>query len=301
LLSSADDSILEYLLPYAHIAEDGYIKGLDRLREESYIVDSTLSDLDEKSLKEYWESFTQFRDQFRLTHDNLARLPASETRDECLADYDHLSEKIDQFRRDIEVSLHRKVSLLSLRESQQSIKEAEAVRRLSQLAFVFIPLTFVTSCFGMNMDVLGSGSGKLSTFFSVASSVTIAALLLPLVYSIYRTTIRDVIEQNTRPLRIIAKLARYFPATAFRLLCYGTRHPGKIGSFLIEMGLYNKLLRDDDFMEIYNFDPPESLGLSPDWYNIGRETFDFFRTRGWKRKTAWRRWRQSRKQSRSTA
>jgi hypothetical protein len=48
----------------------------------------------------------------------------------------------------------------SLEESRRSVELSESVKHLTQLAFAFVPLTFVTSVFGMNLNWLGSGNAK---------------------------------------------------------------------------------------------------------------------------------------------
>lgn len=53
-----------------------------------------------------------------------------------------------------------KASLASLEESRRGIQQNHSVKRLTQLAFVFIPLSFITSTFGMNVDVLTGDKAK---------------------------------------------------------------------------------------------------------------------------------------------
>ena len=43
------------------------------------------------------------------------------------------------------------MATMSLMESEKAIIEAEGVTKLTQLAFFFIPLTFVAGIFGMNL------------------------------------------------------------------------------------------------------------------------------------------------------
>jgi Mg2+ and Co2+ transporter CorA len=76
--------------------------------------------------------------------------------------------------------LNHTVGLLALKESKESIRQTQIVSRLSQLAFVFIPLTFVTSCFGMNLTVLGSGKGKMWLVCVIAVALTVLVLLISL-------------------------------------------------------------------------------------------------------------------------
>ncbi|KAF2001184.1 hypothetical protein P154DRAFT_575256 [Amniculicola lignicola CBS 123094] len=54
--------------------------------------------------------------------------------------------------------LSRRAAMMSLQESRKSIQLADSVRNLTQLAFIFIPLTFGASIFGSNIQEFGSGS-----------------------------------------------------------------------------------------------------------------------------------------------
>ena len=45
------------------------------------------------------------------------------------------------------------MSTMSILESERAIAQAEVVMRLTDLAFFFIPLAFVASVFGMNINV----------------------------------------------------------------------------------------------------------------------------------------------------
>ncbi|KAL2064565.1 hypothetical protein VTL71DRAFT_3702 [Oculimacula yallundae] len=56
-------------------------------------------------------------------------------------------------------------SMASLEESRIGIQQNASVKTLTQLAFVFIPLSFVTSVFGMNVDVLSGDGAKWWTVF----------------------------------------------------------------------------------------------------------------------------------------
>lgn len=68
---------------------------------------------------------------------------------------------------------------ISLLESKRSI-EAESVTRLTELAFIFIPLTFVSSIFNIQVNKLSSGV-PFSTFVAVAGGVTLFMYIIRLV------------------------------------------------------------------------------------------------------------------------
>lgn len=62
---------------------------------------------------------------------------------------------------------------MALKESKKSIQQADSVRRITQLAFFFIPLTFKTSVFGMNLQELGTGNVKFWVFVVVAITISL--------------------------------------------------------------------------------------------------------------------------------
>ena len=74
-------------------------------------------------------------------------------------------------------------SKTQISDSHRSIAEAETVTRLTELAFLFIPLSFTTSIFGMQFI---SGSTPASTYVAVAVALTSGAYLLRFI--IHRTT-----------------------------------------------------------------------------------------------------------------
>ena len=74
-------------------------------------------------------------------------------------------------------------SKTQISDSHRSIAEAETVTRLTELAFFFLPLSFTTSMFGMQIM---SKSTPASTYIAVAVALTSGAYLLRFI--IHRTT-----------------------------------------------------------------------------------------------------------------
>jgi len=73
---------------------------------------------------------------------------------------DPLKQRLKLLERDVERMAHRiettfqaLMSSITIVESERAIKEAEAVSKLTQLAFFFIPLSLVAGIFGMNIVV----------------------------------------------------------------------------------------------------------------------------------------------------
>ncbi|KLU91870.1 hypothetical protein MAPG_10819 [Magnaporthiopsis poae ATCC 64411] len=99
------------------------------------------------------------------------------------------------------------MSTMSILESERAIEQAEAVTRLTNLAFFFIPPTFVSGVFGMNIVEFDQ---KLAVGMWVAVSAGVTALTYfirfrrPLVAAAYQTpkTIRrlgwDMLDVRTR-------------------------------------------------------------------------------------------------------
>lgn len=74
-------------------------------------------------------------------------------------------------------------SKTQISDSHRSIAEAETVTKLTELAFLFIPLSFATSIFGMQFI---SGSTSVTTYIAVALALTSGSYLLR--FTIHRTT-----------------------------------------------------------------------------------------------------------------
>jgi len=53
----------------------------------------------------------------------------------------------------IETAFQALMSTLSILESQRAIAQAQSISKLTQLAFFFIPLSFIATVFGMNVIV----------------------------------------------------------------------------------------------------------------------------------------------------
>jgi len=118
--------------------------------------------------------------------------------------------------------LSHKASLASLRESRAGIKHAEKgiehsergiqltnrsleqnarVKRLTQLAFVFIPLSFATSLFGMNLEIFGQGSAQIWMFVVSMVIIYVVVGILWIVFhfwTVFQAFITKVSHDNSR-------------------------------------------------------------------------------------------------------
>lgn len=66
----------------------------------------------------------------------------------------------------------------TIEESHKAIEQSERVKKLTILATLFIPLNFVSSLFGMNIDILGQGTVKFWWFFILCAPITLFAYII---------------------------------------------------------------------------------------------------------------------------
>lgn len=64
-----------------------------------------------------------------------------------------------------------------IEESRKAIQQAEVVKRLTALAFVFIPISTVCSAFGMNIEQLSHNLPSVWVFATVALVITVSTLI----------------------------------------------------------------------------------------------------------------------------
>ena len=201
----------------------------DQIREEESDA-GTVEDM-----SAIWKSLKHLREGLTVSISSLRRHSSpSSIYSELLRDYEELLNDVKQREIDFKDVLNHKVSLLALKESKESIRQTEIVSRLSQLAFVFIPLTFVTSCFGMNLTVLGSGNGEIWVFCVISAALTVTILLIS-VYS-WRVAHRcsRFLEKNTRPVRVLFRLVKYLPAETMWIVVFMREWDATITSYRTE-------------------------------------------------------------------
>ena len=130
---------------------------------------------------------------------------------------DHLTSLKDKF--DKSAWTYRKARQGALEVGQ--IKEARAtntlavaVNRLSKLAFVFVPLTFATSVFGMNLHAFGQGTVTLRMVVITAVLVSVISLV-PMLPVAFRAPRSNFFGANCRTM---LKLLRFHPIGALQYL-----------------------------------------------------------------------------------
>lgn len=84
-------------------------------------------------------------------------------------DFEHLLERAETLHKRTSDAINVLFSSISISESQRAIGQAEDMAKLTFLAFLFVPLSFSTSFFGMNFKELAGD--KLSMWWWAVASV----------------------------------------------------------------------------------------------------------------------------------
>lgn len=97
--------------------------------------------------------------------------------EETLEDYSHLGKTMETYGQRLENMLPIVTSLVQVVDSRRSFAETENISRLTVLALVFVPLTFVSSLFSMSGEI-APGSRRFWVYFAVAIPLTLVVSIL---------------------------------------------------------------------------------------------------------------------------
>lgn len=97
--------------------------------------------------------------------------------DFILKDIKHVSSQLEHYSRSLELTVPVATSMVQLLDSRRSIQEAANVSRLTFIALVFVPLSWVASLFSMSEDY-SPGHKSFWVYFATALPVMILVLLL---------------------------------------------------------------------------------------------------------------------------
>jgi hypothetical protein len=95
-----------------------------------------------------------------------------------LTDFKYLLQRAEALARECEYGMDTLVNSSVLEESRRSAENAMLVHKLTVIATIFIPLSFVCSVWGMNFRELGSSDKPLWMWFVTAGPVTLVSLLV---------------------------------------------------------------------------------------------------------------------------
>ena len=93
----------------------------------------------------------------------------------------YCEEVLDDGNRAVQITrdyMQSEIGMWSIAESRRSIEEAVSVKRLTQLAFIFLPLSFVPSLYGMNVQEISGNGIRLWIAIVTAVCVTCASIFV---------------------------------------------------------------------------------------------------------------------------
>jgi len=97
-------------------------------------------------------------------------------------DFEHLLNRAKVLHQRTNESITVLMSSISISESQKGINQQERLGKLTFLAFIFVPLSFTTSFFGMNLKELQNGNHLLSIWVWVVLSAGVFTGAIALFY-----------------------------------------------------------------------------------------------------------------------
>ncbi|CZR66085.1 uncharacterized protein PAC_15986 [Phialocephala subalpina] len=97
--------------------------------------------------------------------------------DELLEDYQGLAERAKMLHHRCETSMAVAMNMVMIEESRRGLTQSDRIGKLTVLAFVYIPLSFTASFFGMNVTTFGAGYAHLWTFFAVSIPLLFTAFM----------------------------------------------------------------------------------------------------------------------------
>jgi hypothetical protein len=101
---------------------------------------------------------------------------ASRARESLLRDYEHLVERAETLLERCSKGMDVIMSNVMLAESRRSMVQAQAVAKLTLIAFFFIPLSFTSSLFSMNIAGFVQGIGQIWLWFAVSAPVCLISI-----------------------------------------------------------------------------------------------------------------------------
>lgn len=88
-----------------------------------------------------------------------------------IRDFGHFADEIGCLKRLCDQFLEQQVGKLALQDARSQMREARDLKRISYLAFTFVPLSLTASFFGMNVKELDSGPTSVWVFVVTALGI----------------------------------------------------------------------------------------------------------------------------------
>lgn len=196
-----------------------------------------------------------------------------------------LSKHKDHF----EKHMQSQIGQYSLAESRKSIEMTDSVKVLTQLAFIFIPLTFSATIFGINVREFGTGDLPISAFIVTAIVVTASSMLL------WWFGGKLLSKQAQRFVLFSLRLSLLSPRAAWIFLVFvvfGKHRPtnGKGLDGLSGLAWLELWVKEEFMFPSHREFSPRRFTKSEAWVKWLTPLAEFVNADGWKTNYAWIRW-----------
>lgn len=181
---------LEFLTPLLTLFRQAFAAGLQNLRTQyrPIAAQTHATESHERMLLELWVQARRDIEMFSTTTRSIESYVSknmadkndgsgSSTIEDALKDYMRILAQAREDEAYMKDRLSVNVGALSLIESRNSIAQSRSTGRVTFLAFIFLPLSLVTSFFGMNIQEL-TGNGSSVNAFCAAAVCTTAFIIL---------------------------------------------------------------------------------------------------------------------------
>lgn len=206
---------IEFVLPYGAIIARRSSQSLQRLTSTYERARDELpgesGSLEERNYPSMMQGSQVLLEDIRFNMRSLSslhncpmvRTQGSIAEKSLIADFEYLLQCTLELHEMIKISLTEQVAALSLEASRQSIEESKKVNRFTLVAWVFIPLSLISSIFGMNVKELSPGP-SIYLFFAFALPVVAVALVLEWWFVLpseqrARKSIFELLRQSLQP------------------------------------------------------------------------------------------------------
>ncbi|KAF2685912.1 hypothetical protein K458DRAFT_263366, partial [Lentithecium fluviatile CBS 122367] len=139
-----------------------------RLRADKELLDRSVS---------YFSEVLSFLKHPPETWQSHAR--SKEVAKRLITDFEVLRAEADSLSKWCSESISIAMSTISILDSQKNLAEARRIQFITYLAFIFIPMTFIASCFGMNIQELANPGSTLRMYFTISVPFTVVMLMIP--------------------------------------------------------------------------------------------------------------------------
>ncbi|KAH6715080.1 hypothetical protein BKA61DRAFT_345941 [Leptodontidium sp. MPI-SDFR-AT-0119] len=186
---AAEKHPIEYALPFGHILTNEFVKEFESWVR--YLANERVSSMLEQWLQE-----------IAVAKRNTSLLESTAAVKALADDINVLEERGNALLKTLTDALTQHVGLLSIEASRESISESHRVNKLTYAAFIFIPLSLITSVFGMNVSDLGSGPTPIWLPFAISAPL----LAISIVYMWWASKKRH--EKEKWKFRALSRLWR---------------------------------------------------------------------------------------------